>query len=151
MPGIAPWNRFLAQAMNPPNRQLRQQLQANGKTFSEVFEKNDAAAMAEFYTDDAVMVTDRGLLHGREAIKKHYQEMFEQGHFSNHINVADQYSPHGIGADDNEVWETGAWSLTVRSTDGDVSASLKGYWAAIKVRQGAIWKTRMEAWNLIPS
>jgi ketosteroid isomerase-like protein len=137
--------------MNPPNRQLREQLQANGKEYSEAFDKNDAAAMAALYTDDAVMVTDRGLLYGREAIEKHYLDMFQHGRISKHVNVADQYSPHTIGTAGNEVWETGGWSLTVQDSDGDVSASLKGYWAAIKVRDGDIWKTRMEAWNLIPS
>jgi ketosteroid isomerase-like protein len=138
--------------MNPPNRLLREQLQANGKRYSEVFDKNDAAAMADLYTDDAVIVTDRGLFYGREAIENYYLDIFRHGRISKHVNVADQYSPHPIGTAGNEVWETGGWSLTVQdSGGGDVSASLRGYWAAIKVRDGDIWKTRMEAWNLIPS
>jgi ketosteroid isomerase-like protein len=137
--------------MNSPNRQLREELQANSKKFSELFDQNDAAAMAGLYTEDAVMVTDRGLLYGREAIKKHYADIFKQGDFSKHINVADQYSPHLIGTAGNEVWETGGWSLTVQESGGDVTALLKGYWAAIKVRDGENWKTRMEAWNLVQS
>jgi len=107
--------------------------------------------MAALYTDDAVMVTDRGLLYGREAIEKHYGDMFLRGRISKHINVADQYSPHTIGTAGNEVWETGGWSLTVQDSGGDLTASLKGYWAAIKVRDGDTWKTRMEIWNLVPS
>ncbi len=138
--------------MNPPNRLLREQLQANGKRYSEVFNQNDAAAMADLYTDDAVIVTDRGLFYGREAIENYYSDIFQHGRISKHVNVADQYSPHAIGTAGNEVWETGGWSLTVQDNDGgDVSASLKGYWAAIKVRDGDIWKMRMEAWNVIPS
>jgi ketosteroid isomerase-like protein len=137
--------------MNPPNRQLREELQANGKKYSEVFDKNDATAMADLYTDDAVIVTDRGLLYGRQAIEHYYLDIFQHGRISKHVNVADQYSPHAIGTTGNEVWETGGWSLTVQDTGGDVSASLRGYWVAIKVRDGDIWKTRMEAWNLIPS
>jgi hypothetical protein len=39
----------------------------------------------------------------------------------------------------------------VQDSGGNVTASLKGYWAAIKIRDGDIWKMRMEAWNLIPS
>jgi ketosteroid isomerase-like protein len=137
--------------MIPPNRQLRRELQATHKKFSEVFDRNDADAMADLYTEDAVMVTDRGLLHGREAIKQHYLDMFQQGRISKHVTLADQYSPHLIGTGDNEVWETGGWSLTIQGNGGDMTASLTGYWAAIKVRDGGIWKTRMEAWNLIPS
>jgi hypothetical protein len=46
------------------------------KKIDEVFDKNDSAPMAALHTDDAVMVTDTGLIHGRKAIEKHYADKF---------------------------------------------------------------------------
>jgi|SRR5258707_909349 hypothetical protein len=45
---------------NTADPQLRQQLDAKSKKFDEAFNNNDAAALAAFFTEDAVLVTDTG-------------------------------------------------------------------------------------------
>jgi hypothetical protein len=45
----------------------------------------------------ALFVTPQGPIFGREAIERPFEGMFQQGHYSNHLNKDDQGSPHMIG------------------------------------------------------
>jgi ketosteroid isomerase-like protein len=139
-----------AQQTNTPDPQLREQHDALGKKFHEAWNNNDAAALAAFYAEDAVVVTNTGPIYGRDAIQKHYADLFQKLHFSNHIGKPDQYSPHVIGAAGNEVWANGEWSSTIQGKNwGPIDQ--KGYWGAINVREGETWKIRMETWNITPA
>jgi uncharacterized protein (TIGR02246 family) len=120
------------------------------KKFDEAFNNGDAAAVAALYTEDAVQVTPQGPVFGREAIEKLFTGMFQQGHFSNHLNKDDQGSPHMIGTAGDEVWRTGEWSFTVQGKSGD-PIKLKGYWSAINVREGEAWKIKMLTFNVTPA
>jgi len=139
-----------SQQTNTPDPQLRQQLiNAKYKKYDEAYNNNDAAAVAAFFTGDAVLVTDKGSVYGREAIEKHFADEFKKYHFSNHIGKPDQYSPHVIGTGGNELWSSGEWSLTLKGQNfGPVE--LKGHWAEIYVRDGDAWKVRMQIWNITP-
>ena len=75
-----------AQEKEPtPSEQDRQQLDAMVKKFDEAWNNNDAAALTALYAEDAVIVTDTGPIYGRDAIEKHFADLFKQVHFSNHI------------------------------------------------------------------
>ena len=54
-----------AQETNRPDPQLRQQLETFAKKEDEAFNKNDAAAVAALFEEDAVMVTNRGPIRSR--------------------------------------------------------------------------------------
>ena len=109
----------------------------------------DAAGVGALFAEDAVFVTPQGPIFGREAIEKLFEGMFQQGHYSNHLNKDDQGSPHMIGTAGNEVWRTGEWSFTLQGKSGD-PLQLKGYWGAINVREGDTWKIRMLTFNVTP-
>jgi ketosteroid isomerase-like protein len=128
---------------------ILEQLAALGKKIHEAWSKNDAAALAATYTEDAVLVNDKGPVHGREAIEQHYADLFKQVHFSNNFGKRDHYSPHIMGTAGNEIWENGDWSLTYQ-VNGGGPVQLEGYWSAIRVREGDSWKTRMEMSNVAP-
>jgi hypothetical protein len=49
------------------------------------------------FTEDAVVVTDRGPIYGLEAIAKYNPDVFKQFHFGNHIRKCDQYGAHILG------------------------------------------------------
>ena len=138
-----------AQQKDTVDPQTIEQIDALAKKFDEAFDNGDAAALASLFTDDAVFVTPGGMMYGREAIEKYWVETFQQGHFSNHLNKADQYSPHLIGTTGNEVWRTGEWSFTLQGKSGD-PINLKGFWSAINVREGDTWKTRLLTLNVTP-
>ena len=136
-----------AQQTNTPDPQLRERLIALIKNYDEVFNKNDAPALAVFFTEDAVFVTETGPIYGREAIVKHLTDLFQKVHFSDHIGKPDEYSPHIIGTAGNEVWASGGWSATIKGQDFGPT-QIKGYWSVI--REGDDWKIRMLTTNVSP-
>jgi ketosteroid isomerase-like protein len=136
--------------MKAPDLQLRQELiDTKYKKYDDAFNNNDAAAVAAFFTEDAVLVTDKGPVYGREAIEKHFADLFKECHFSNHVGEPDQYSPHVIGTAPNELWSSGDWSLTLQAKIGD-PIQLKGHRSEIYVREGDAWKVQMQMWNITP-
>jgi len=140
-----------AQQKETVDPQIIEQLAARGKKIHEAWNNNDAAAVAATYTADAVLVTDTGLVYGREAIERYYADLFKQIHISNQFGKSDEYSPHIIGTAGNELWSNGEWSLTYRVNGGGPGPiQLKGYWSNIYLREGDAWKTRMGMSNVTP-
>lgn len=137
-----------AQEKETVDPQIAQQIRALSIKYDEAFNKNDAAALAALYTEDAVEVADTGPIYGREAIEKHFADVFKQVHVSNHLGKGDQYSPHMIGPG-NEIWANGEFSLTFQGKSGG-PIQVKGYWSAIDTREGDTWKIRMLTWNVTP-
>jgi len=109
---------------------------ALGMKYDEAYNKNDAAALAALFAEDAVVVTDTGPIYGREAIEKMYADEFHKWHNINHIGQADQLNAIG-----NEPWSVGEWWNTLQSQTGPVF--VRGYWSAIYLREGDTWKIRM--------
>jgi hypothetical protein len=92
-----------AQQTNTPDPELRQKIIALTKKLDDAMNNNDAAARAALYTEDAVEVTDSGTLYGREAVEKHYADLFQKEHFSNYLVKADQYSqPRALGPQNDQ-------------------------------------------------
>jgi len=137
-----------AQEKETVDPQIAQQIRALSIKYDEAFNNNDAAALAALYMEDAVEVTDTGPIYGREAIEKHFADVFKQVHVTNHLGEGDQYSPHIIGPG-NEIWANGEWSLTFQGKSGG-PIQAKGYWSAIDTREGDTWKIRMLTWNVTP-
>ena len=108
-----------AQQTNIPNPQLRQRLLAVIEKHADAMNKNDAAAAAALFTEDAIYLTDRGPINGREAIEKMYADLFQKMHFSDHVISVDQDSPRIIGTDGKEMWATGGWSSTIQVQNSD--------------------------------
>jgi uncharacterized protein (TIGR02246 family) len=138
---------ILAQQKEPtPSEQDHQLVDAFNNKIDEAYKNNDPAAVAAFFAEDAVLVTDTGLIYGREAIQKHFADLFKQVHFSDHVGKVDQYSPRIIG---NQRWDTGEWSATieVQGQKGD-PIELKGYFGCIDIHEGNDWTIRMLTYNM---
>jgi ketosteroid isomerase-like protein len=125
---------------NTSDPQLRQQFGAKIKRFDEACNNNDAAAIAAFFTEDAVLVTETGPVCGRKAIEKSFADLFQKWRVSHHIRKRDQYSPHIIGTASNEMWATGVWSATVQGQSGG-PIQHEGYWTVIRGVDD--WKIQM--------
>ena len=93
-----------AQQKTTVDPQTAEQLTALSKKTDEANNTGDAAALAALYTEDAVLLTNTGPIYGREAIAKHYADLFQNVHFSKHFDKLDQSSPHIIGTTGNEAW-----------------------------------------------
>jgi ketosteroid isomerase-like protein len=139
-----------AQQKDTPDPELRQQLLALAKKFEDAWNNNDATALAALFTEDAVLIEESGPVYGREAIEKHYKDLFQNVHFSNNhtmYNDPNSNSPHAIGTDGNEMWENGEWSVTWQVKGSDPVQG-KGYHASIAVREDGVWKKRMVITNV---
>jgi len=59
--------------------------------YDEAFIRNDPAAVAALYTEDAVRVTLKsGTFHGRQAIQKSYAHEFQRWQYSNYFTTVDR-------------------------------------------------------------
>ena len=130
--------------------QLVDQLKAIGKKTGEAFVKNDAAALAALYTEDAVLVPDTGPVYGREAIEKFWAGMFKKFHVINEVDTSDPYSPHRMGTAGDEAWSTGQWTLTFQGPNGS-PVELTGHWTEIYRREGDTWRKRLDTFNQTPA
>ncbi len=123
--------------------QTDQELRAFTMKHVEIYNKHDATALAELFTEDAVMVAPEGLILGRQAIEKKYAGDFKQWHPTNYIVKVDQVNAIG-----NNAWKVGEWSCILQTQDGPFP--IKGYYAAILVHEGDAWKECMSSYNIAP-
>ncbi len=126
-----------------------QRIRAMNNSYTEAVNNNDAAAVAALYTEDAVIVSERGPILGREAIEKWYADVFKGWHPKDHFGKDDQEGRHIIGTAGNEAWDTGEWSETGQGKSGE-PIPIKGYWSAVYTREGDNWKIRMLTYNITP-
>jgi uncharacterized protein (TIGR02246 family) len=100
------------------------------------FNKNDAAAVAALYTQDAVYVTEGPVVSGRNAIEKTYTDAFKTD--SNlELNIGESR----IMGD--TAWAWGGWSVI------SSGKPLHGNWVTLFVREGGAWKMRVDTYNVI--
>jgi ketosteroid isomerase-like protein len=138
----------IAQQTNTPDPQLRERLITRIKAHTDALDKNDAAAVAANFTEDAVNVEQDGPTFGREAIEKLWADRFQKVHFSNNLVTVDEDSPHIISTDGKQMWATGAWSATIQGQNFGPT-QIKGFWSVI--REGDDWKIRMLTSNVTPA
>ena len=108
--------------------------------YTAAFNRQDATAMAAFYTEDGLVVTPDGWFSGPEAIEKWYAFIFQRWHPTNTLYQHDQVNAVG-----NETWAIGQWWSNVQRPDGP--AIVSGYWSTIFVRVGGTWKIRLATCN----
>ena len=137
-----------AQQKETIDPKIIEQLNALFKKVDEAFNNNDAAAYAALRTEDTIFVTEGGPLYGREAIEKHYADLFQKKHFSNHIDKVDPNSFRVVGTAD-KIASNGEWSQTIQVKGGD-PVQQKGYYLAICTLEGDTWKIWMSAYNRTP-
>ena len=127
--------------------QITERLDAIARKYEEAVNNNDAAAVAAFFAEDAVFVTDIGPLNGREAIEKGHVDVFKEWRFSNHLIKTDPNSYRIVGTAEN-IASNGERSQTLQGQAGD-PIQRKGYWSAIDTRAGNDWKILMLTVNVI--
>ena len=115
------------------------------QALDEAYNKNDAAAVAAFFTEDALLVEPEGMFSGRQNIERRYADTFQRSPI---ISFNCSFERNYLNAIDNAVWGAGQWTGTFQSQTGSVFAF--GYWSAIFVREGDAWKIRVWTINQKP-
>ena len=119
---------------------MRRQIEQLAATFSERYNRQDAGALANMFTKDAVRVTSGNSAPsvGPQAIEKIFKTQFESGF--RHIDlVIDQVSPFGTDA----AITVGRYEITGRGQGGPLKVD--GRWTELEVREGGVWKIRHSA------
>jgi ketosteroid isomerase-like protein len=141
----------VAQPKDPAaDPQTTQKIRAISQAYNEAVNRNDAAAVAALFTQDAVLVSDRAVVHGRQAIEKWYADLFEALQPKELIGKPEGEAPHLIGTAGDAAYETGEWSETGQGPNGEPT-QLNGYFSAVDVREGEDWKILVLTYNLTPS
>ena len=128
----------IAQQKDTADPQTVQQIRVLAMKLDEAFNKNDPAALAALYTENAVMTTsDTGTSRGRQAIEKSYAYDFQTWHPYSRVTSVDRVTAVG-----NEVRSHGRWSDTAQSRGWQEVRNSEGYYSWIIVREGDTWKIR---------
>src|SRR4029077_19635824 len=117
---------------------MRKQVEQMTATFSERYNKQDAAGLATMFVKDAVRVssTDGAASTGPQAIAESFKTQFKLGF--NHIDlIVDQVSPLGTDA----AVTTGRYQTTGRGQGGLLR--VEGHWTQVEVREAGAWKIRL--------
>ena len=125
-----------------PDPQQREQLLALAKKFEDAWNANDATALAALFTKDAILLEGSEPISGRQAIEKHYKDLFQNVHFSNDHLTYGPDSPHAIGTDGRAMWENGAWSVTWQVKGSDPIDG-KGFHSSVAVLEDGVWKKQL--------
>ena len=76
----------LAQQEDTVDPQVVQQLRELDRKTEDAYKKGDATARAALFTEDAVLVNQKGLFSGRQAIEAYYADLFTGAHFRHDPN-----------------------------------------------------------------
>jgi ketosteroid isomerase-like protein len=127
-----------AQENDTVDPQSRQELEAVDTKLDQAIDKNDAAAAAALFTEDAILMLPlefaperSGIFSGRAAIEKWYTQKFTEYHVTDSKGKLDQ-----IHAVDNGMWAVGTYTHTVNFR------RTPGYRAIFFVRVGHSYQIR---------
>ena len=123
------------------------QLDGLNQKYVTSIQSNGAAEMGTVFTKDAVLVTNKGPLHGQEEIETYFGDLFKNVHVIEHWVQADPttvlvLAPH-------KMWCNGNWCMTFELPNGTRMAE-EGFWSAVEVKDGDTWKHQLLTFNVIP-
>ncbi len=141
----------LAQQKEPPlGEQDYQKLVELGKKNDEAWSNHDAGALAALYTGDALFVTPSGVLSGRDAIEKRYEDDFKdfQKKAVRVTIVSKPVEAHAVG--NNMAWAVGEWTQTFTGP-ANLVKEVHGNSVVLAQRDGDTWKWRLLIINVAPA
>jgi uncharacterized protein (TIGR02246 family) len=113
--------------------------------FAAAFNAKDAAKVASFYADDAVLMPpNQSIVKGRASIEADYKRAFEQGV----TNL--QVRPMEVVIAGTHAFEAGTTIVTVpgsQSSGAGSSITESGKYVVIYKKVGSDWKIAYDVWN----
>ncbi len=113
------------------------------KGYEAAYNTGDASALAELYTDDAVVMPYDGSTRiGAEGVKSYYQPRFDQ--FTTNIAISVEES----GMLGDWAFARGNYMATLTPKTGGKTLEIQGKWVEICAVQGdGSWKIARHIWN----
>ena len=130
------------------NQQDVKQLQAAADKWVEAYEKRDAKAVGNRYTDDAIIIPAYTSMvqGGKSNIEKFWEGDLKGGATNLKIVVTNGR----ISGD--EAWATGTWkaSLPPAQDKPGQQREAHGNWVNVFEKVGDDWKIKIDSWNMLP-
>jgi len=127
--------------------QTKTQIDGLNQKYVTSIQSNDAAQVGTVFTKDAVLVTNKGPLHGQEEIETYFGDLFKNVHVIEHWVHADPTTVLVLAPD--KIWCNGNWCMTFELPNGKRMAD-EGFWSAMEVKDGDSWKHQLLTFNVIP-
>lgn len=110
------------------------------KEFVAAFNAQDAAKVASFYADDAVVMPPNvPLVKGRTAIEAHFKRDFQQGVSNLQLRPLESTTTGG------QAFEVGTSTITIKTGTGTMTES--GKYLTLFKRVGSDWKISYDIFN----
>jgi uncharacterized protein (TIGR02246 family) len=116
----------------------KQQIEQNIAAYHDAWNNHNAAAIANLYTNDGILVTDRtsGAKKGRKEIEDYYTNLFKRVPHHDSATV-DEIFPLG----NNATITVGEYHLSGQGESGPIKYD--GHFTTVDVLEGGKWKIRM--------
>ena len=112
-----------------------------GGQFSAAYLRGDAAALADFYTADAVIFPERSEpITGREAIRRYWTPK-PGGRVTRHV-----LTPTRIVVDGEHAYDYGLFEIA-GERDGTAWGPFRGKYVVVWRRDGGAWRMQLDIWN----
>jgi uncharacterized protein (TIGR02246 family) len=128
-------------AMALDRAQLQEAIEAINAQFMEAVRAGDAAAMVDFYTDDATLLPPEAeMVQGLAAVQEAWVALFAEGGFTLNLSTV---SVDGAG---EFAYEIGTWSMP--TGEAEAGAVEQGKYLVIWKRGATgTWKLHADIWN----
>jgi uncharacterized protein (TIGR02246 family) len=114
--------------------------QANAR-FSQAIARGDAQAIAKLYTEDAILLPERGeMVKGRQGIGEFWKNAMDDGVKSVTVTTLD------VGGSGDLAHEVGTVLLTLQ-TEGRPPATASAKYVVVWKREADGWKIHRDIWN----
>ena len=125
---------------------VEQAIRDAAKRFVETYKRGDAAAAADFYTDDAKLLPpNMEMVTGKQAIEDFWKVAMAMG--IRNINL----EPIEMGYDGDLAYETGVSTINIRP-EGEQATTDRGKYLVVMKRQAdGSWKVAVDIWNSDPA
>lgn len=119
---------------------LRQSLESSNRKFIELFNKGDAAAVANLYASNARLLPPNGpMIEGRQNIQTFWQSFITMGVKLTSLEIVD------VEAAGRTAIEIGRYSLTIPGAGG--TSTDNGKYVVVWKRYGRSWQLSVDIWN----
>lgn len=125
---------------------VRADIETVNREIGKAFSRGDAAAIAAFYTDDAVVMPPNSqMIKGRKAIEEFWKGAMGMGVRSIQLDTLDVQSGTDL------AYEIGNATMIIQSQGGKAATDTVKYVVVWKRQPDSSWKLAADIWNSISS
>jgi uncharacterized protein (TIGR02246 family) len=121
---------------------VEQAIRDTTKRYVEAYNRGDAAAAADFYTEDAkVLPANMEMVSGKQAIQEFWKTAMEMGIRKINLETVE------VGYDGNLAYERGVSIVNIEPKGEQATTERGKYLVVMKRQPDGSWKVAVDIWN----